>query len=100
MRAPETMGITVPSVCPVSPVNSGQRGRTKKKYKMPAAIENDACQRTATLRLIPLLDFSGPRATSNGHLAGRASDRVAEDRGFEPLRAINPTRVPGERHRP
>ena len=24
----------------------------------------------------------------------------AEDRGFEPLRAINPTRVPGERHRP
>src|SRR3954467_14250839 len=24
----------------------------------------------------------------------------AEDRGFEPLRAVNPTRVPGERHRP
>lgn len=28
------------------------------------------------------------------------SDTLAEDRGFEPLRAINPTRVPGERHRP
>ena len=26
--------------------------------------------------------------------------RVAEDRGFEPLRAINPTRFPSERHRP
>lgn len=26
--------------------------------------------------------------------------RLAEDRGFEPLRAVNPTRVPGERHRP
>src|SRR5689334_19018574 len=25
---------------------------------------------------------------------------VAEDRGFEPLRAINPTRFPSERHRP
>src|SRR5580700_6612650 len=24
----------------------------------------------------------------------------AEDAGFEPARAINPTRVPGERHRP
>ena len=24
----------------------------------------------------------------------------AEDRGFEPLRAINPTRFPSERHRP
>ena len=26
--------------------------------------------------------------------------RVAEDRGFEPLRAVNPTRFPSERHRP
>ena len=25
---------------------------------------------------------------------------VAEDRGFEPLRAVNPTRFPSERHRP
>ena len=25
---------------------------------------------------------------------------VAEDAGFEPARAVNPTRVPGERHRP
>src|SRR3954453_16919543 len=24
----------------------------------------------------------------------------AEDRGFEPLRAVNPTRFPSERHRP
>src|ERR1700754_1680672 len=24
----------------------------------------------------------------------------AEDAGFEPARAVNPTRVPGERHRP
>ncbi len=29
-----------------------------------------------------------------------SSSTLAEDRGFEPLRAINPTRVPGERHRP
>ena len=26
--------------------------------------------------------------------------QVAEDRGFEPLRAVNPTRFPSERHRP
>ena len=26
--------------------------------------------------------------------------RLAEDRGFEPLRAVNPTRFPSERHRP
>src|SRR5246127_654920 len=25
---------------------------------------------------------------------------MAEDAGFEPARAVNPTRVPGERHRP
>src|SRR3954452_24670504 len=25
---------------------------------------------------------------------------AAEDRGFEPLRAVNPTRFPSERHRP
>src|ERR1700744_4707460 len=25
---------------------------------------------------------------------------LAEDAGFEPARAVNPTRVPGERHRP
>src|SRR6516162_11826307 len=25
---------------------------------------------------------------------------VAEDAGFEPARTVNPTRVPGERHRP
>src|ERR1700744_1399567 len=25
---------------------------------------------------------------------------IAEDAGFEPARAVNPTRVPGERHRP
>ena len=28
------------------------------------------------------------------------SNHTAEDRGFEPLRAINPTRFPSERHRP
>ncbi len=28
------------------------------------------------------------------------NDHLAEDGGFEPPRAVNPTRVPGERHRP
>src|ERR1700744_3618098 len=32
--------------------------------------------------------------------AWSSSGLSAEDAGFEPARAINPTRVPGERHRP
>ena len=31
---------------------------------------------------------------------GKELKEVAEDRGFEPLRAVNPTRFPSERHRP
>ncbi len=31
---------------------------------------------------------------------GRGPGRMAEDRGFEPLRAVNPTRIPSVRHRP
>ena len=30
----------------------------------------------------------------------RGGSPLAEDRGFEPLRAVNPTRFPSERHRP
>ena len=30
----------------------------------------------------------------------RACLRLAEDAGFEPARAVNPTRFPSERHRP
>jgi hypothetical protein len=30
----------------------------------------------------------------------RAYLRLAEDAGFEPARAVNPTRFPSERHRP
>ena len=33
-------------------------------------------------------------------LSRDAAGHVAEDRGFEPLRAVNPTRFPSERHRP
>src|ERR1700759_2895043 len=32
--------------------------------------------------------------------AWSSSGLSAEDAGFEPARAVNPTRVPGERHRP
>ena len=54
--------------------------------------------------LAPLLSPRQPRASSNRIQALTAlanpARPMAEDRGFEPLRAINPTRVPGERHRP
>src|SRR5690348_10535665 len=43
--------------------------------------------------------LTGPTATS-GIGPGHSADRTAEDAGFEPARAVNPTRVPGERHRP
>src|ERR1700751_579273 len=51
--------------------------------------ENDACHNTATQRRMLLLE-----------IVGRGAAKLAEDRGFEPARAVNPTRVPGERHRP
>jgi hypothetical protein len=44
-----------------------------------------------------------PRGGGGRHLArvvGRRAEPLAEDRGFEPLRAVNPTRFPSERHRP
>src|ERR1700742_5286787 len=34
------------------------------------------------------------------HRACPQCGSIAEDAGFEPARAVNPTRVPGERHRP
>src|ERR1700751_6058145 len=51
--------------------------------------ENDACHNTATQRRMLLLE-----------IVGRGAAKLAEDAGFEPARAVNPTRVPGERHRP
>ena len=63
-------------------------------------MENDACQITATLRPILLLDVVARGATSSSTAHWSHPGPSAEDRGFEPLRAINPTRVPGERHRP
>ncbi len=44
----------------------------------------------------------GPDARTPGRPGrpGVCRFRVAEDRGFEPLRAVNPTRFPSERHRP
>ena len=44
-----------------------------------------------------VLDLTQQRAPTE--VSARLS-RVAEDRGFEPLRAVNPTRFPSERHRP
>jgi hypothetical protein len=35
-----------------------------------------------------------------GVVSGQGPPHLAEDRGFEPLRAVNPTRFPSERHRP
>jgi hypothetical protein len=66
IRAPVTMRNTVPSVWEVSPSSSIQRGKTKKKYPTPAAIENDACQTTATVRPIPLLTRS-PALRASAH---------------------------------
>src|SRR6478752_541396 len=100
ITAPVTMRSAVPSVWLVVPISSGHRGSTKKKYKTPAAIENDACQATATLRPILLLKISGPGSDQLSLPNWSPLGPSAEDRGFEPLRAINPTRVPGERHRP
>src|SRR6185437_6106927 len=57
----------------------------------------------ATLRPIPLLMLvrSGQGKPTGTHIVlPRAARPTAEDAGFEPARAVNPTRVPGERHRP
>src|SRR5947209_6199867 len=61
----------------------------------------------ATLRPIPLLMLVGssePRGDRPDSKPSRSrcpqNGPVAEDAGFEPARAVNPTRVPGERHRP
>lgn len=45
-------------------------------------------------------EWNGAASSSARVRAGQAVFRVAEDRGFEPLRAVNPTRFPSERHRP
>src|SRR5882757_8939636 len=61
--------------------------------------ENDACHNTATQRRMLLLEIDG-RGTTKLSVSPTYPGPSAEDRGFEPLRAVNPTRVPGERHRP
>ncbi len=67
-----------------------------------------------TVRLPPhALSRRAPLAARTRHRGGDYKDcactkgaasaapfELAEDRGFEPLRAINPTRFPSERHRP
>ena len=40
------------------------------------------------------------RGTTGRRTTARRRHLTAEDRGFEPLRAVNPTRFPSERHRP
>jgi hypothetical protein len=40
------------------------------------------------------------RSGLNRRLRRSGACVLAEDRGFEPLRAFNPTRFPSERHRP
>ena len=64
----------------------------------PARMKNDACQTIAMPRRIPLLGFFA--GVDRVAATQRHPGPSAEDRGFEPLRAVNPTRVPGERHRP
>lgn len=39
-------------------------------------------------------------ASRVNHPRSSSKAQLAEDRGFEPLRAVNPTRFPSERHRP
>lgn len=64
--------------------------RYTRKNNSSAPVRDAA----ADVRVLSLLEqaFYSPQCSS--------SSTLAEDRGFEPLRAINPTRVPGERHRP
>ncbi len=46
-------------------------------------------------------DEHRPGPSGHGRRSRRSGLRqMAEDRGFEPLRAVNPTRFPSERHRP
>src|SRR5690349_6017786 len=60
----------------------------------------------ATLRPIPLLVLVISRQPKGGRPESMSirtcplGGPMAEDAGFEPARAVNPTRVPGERHRP
>lgn len=62
-----------------------------RKNNGSAPVRDAAVDDNLVLSLLEQAFYS-PQCSSNNTLA--------EDRGFEPLRAINPTRVPGERHRP
>ena len=95
---PAAIRPTVASVVGISPVSTHQRGRMKTKYRAAPTTHRARCSAVAARRCIPLLDCCDPGC---GHEVIVSAPRTgAEDRGFEPLRAINPTRVPGERHRP
>src|SRR5271169_3868325 len=54
----------------------------------------------ADLRPMLLLELVIRKRPDPTHRAWSHPGLSAEDAGFEPARAINPTRVPGERHRP
>src|SRR5271163_4021991 len=49
---------------------------------------------------MPLLELVVRKRPDPTNQAWSHPGLSAEDAGFEPARAINPTRVPGERHRP
>lgn len=67
------------------------RHHYSRKNNSSAPVRDAAADNTTVLSLLEQAFYS-PQCSN--------SSTLAEDRGFEPLRAINPTRVPGERHRP
>ncbi len=75
-------------------VQALHRQQYTRKNNNSAPVRDAAAGVQPVVTVASLLEqaFYSPRCSN--------SDTLAEDRGFEPLRAINPTRVPGERHRP
>ena len=78
-------------------VESGHMGREEQSIVVAAGMLTVLCLPVLALGLHTA---PKPARPARRQAAPRDRRRMAEDRGFEPLRAVNPTRFPSERHRP
>ena len=79
------------------PIRGGSPGRGRRQR---ASLQRPTETRTETTSAEDHERRPCPLGAMVGVLAGQARFRLAEDAGFEPARAVNPTRFPSERHRP
>ncbi len=91
IATPETPRTTNP------PVAASEMPRTRqprhRSYRDAARTTNPGCRDSGHAAHMTNPAAAAPKGSRGGGVA-------AEDAGFEPARAVNPTRVPGERHRP